>query len=91
MMSTKSYFTLMKLLKKEMIKTKDELQKEAIDENCSDHAYKCLRNIINSQLPSDEIHYYRSKFYQDDPSISATWRNVNDYLKTSIILILPIS
>ena len=70
---------------KEMIKTRDKLQKEAVDENCSEkyREYKCLRNIINSRLPSDEINHYKSKFYQDDPSMSATWKNVNDYLNTS--------
>ena len=31
----------------------------------------------------DNIYYYRDKFYQDNPSTSTLWKNVNDYLNTS--------
>ena len=70
---------------KKMIEVRDELQKEALEENCAVkyQAYKRLRNKINSRLPTDEINHYKTKFYQEDPSISTTWRNVNDYLNTS--------
>ena len=45
--------------------------------------YKKLRNEINKRLEKDRIEYYRSKFYQENPSISAVWKNANDYLNTS--------
>ena len=44
---------------------------------------KKLRNEINKRLEKDRKEYYRSKFYQENPSISAVWRNANDYLNTS--------
>ena len=68
-----------------MIKARDELHDEAIEENCIEkfEAYKRLRNRINSRLEQDETNHYKSKFYQEDPSISTQWRNVNDYLNTS--------
>ena len=70
---------------KVMINARDALQNEAIEENSSEkyQAYKELRNRINLKLPLDETNHYKSKFYQEDSSISATWRNVNDYLQTS--------
>ena len=70
---------------KRMIKARDELHDEAIEENCIEkfEAYKRLRNRINSRLEQDETNHYKSKFYQEDPSISTQWRNVNDYLNTS--------
>ena len=45
--------------------------------------YKKLRNAINRRLDKDRKEYYRSKFYQENPSISTVWRNANDYLNTS--------
>ena len=70
---------------KQMIKARDELQEEAIAEDCIEkfEAYKRLRNRVNSRLEQDEIDHYKTKFYQEDPSISTQWRNVNDYLNTS--------
>ena len=70
---------------KQMIKARDELQEEAIAEDCNEkfEAYKRLRNRVNSRLEQDEIDHYKTKFYQEDPSISTQWRNVNDYLNTS--------
>ena len=64
---------------------RDALKKEAAEENCNEkfEAYKRLRNRIRSQLEKDEVDYYKTKFYQEDPSVSALWRNVNDYLNTS--------
>jgi hypothetical protein len=48
-----------------MIEIRDELQKEALEENCAVkyQAYKRLRNKINSRLPTDEINHYKTKFY----------------------------
>ena len=68
-----------------MINARDELHDEAINENCTEkfEAYKRLRNRINSRLEQDETNHFKSKFYQEDPSISTQWRNVNDYLNTS--------
>ena len=70
---------------KDMITKRDELQKEAIEENSNEKykSYKELRNKINLKLPSDEINHYKTKFYQEESSTSATWKNVNDYLQTS--------
>ena len=70
---------------KDMITKRDELQKEAIEENSNEKfkSYKKLRNKINLKLPSDEINHYKTKFYQEESSTSATWKNVNDYLQTS--------
>ena len=45
--------------------------------------YKKLRNEINKRLEKDRKEYYTSKFYQENPSTSAVWRNANDYLNTS--------
>ena len=44
---------------------------------------KKLRNVTNKRLEKDRKEYYRTKFYQENPSISAVWRNANDYLNTS--------
>ena len=70
---------------KQMIKARDELKQESIDENCIEkfEAYKRLRNRINAKLEDDEKEHYKNKFYQEDPSVSSLWRNVNDYLNTS--------
>ena len=57
---------------KRMINACDELHDEAINENCTEkfEAYKRLRNRINSRLEQDETNHFKSKFYQEDPSIS---------------------
>ena len=70
---------------KQMILARDELQKEAINEDCNEKysAYKRLRNRINTKMETDEIEYYRTKFYQENPSISTQWKTANDYLNTS--------
>ena len=70
---------------KKMQDARDALKKEAAEENCNEkfEAYKRLRNKISSKLEKDEVEYYKNKFYQEDPSVSAVWRNVNDYLNTS--------
>jgi hypothetical protein len=34
-------------------------------------------------LQKDKIEHFKSKFYQENPSVSAVWNNVNDYLNTS--------
>ena len=70
---------------KRLIKERNELHKEAIAENCSDkyERFKILRNNINKRLDKDKTEYYKSKFYQENPSISTIWRNANDYLNTS--------
>ena len=68
-----------------MIKIRNKLHKEAIEENCrlKFEKYKKLRNEINGRLENDKTKYYKTKFYQDNPSISTIWRNANDYLNTS--------
>ena len=70
---------------KQMTTARDDLKKESIEENCNEkfEAYKRLRNRINAKLEKDEIEHYKTKFYQDDPSVSTLWRNANDYLNTS--------
>ena len=70
---------------KELIKVRNTLRKEASEESCNVkyENYKKLRNNINQRLEKDRKDYYRSKFYQENPSISAVWRNANDYLNTS--------
>ena len=70
---------------KQMIVARDELQKEAINEDCNEKysAYKRLRNRINTRMETDEIEHYRTKFYQENPSISTQWKTANDYLNTS--------
>ena len=70
---------------KQMTKARDDLKKESVEENCNEkfEAYKRLRNRINAKLEKDEIEHYKTKFYQDDPSVSTLWRNANDYLNTS--------
>ena len=70
---------------KKMQAARDTLKKEASDENCNEkfEAYKRLRNRIIKQLEKDEVEYYKTKFYQENPSVSAVWKNVNDYLNTS--------
>ena len=68
-----------------MIKIRNKLHKEAIEENCGQkfEKYKKLRNEINGRLEKDRHEYYKTKFYQENPSISTIWRNANDYLNTS--------
>ena len=56
-------------------------QEEMLMEKYS--AYKRLRNRINTKMETDEIEYYRTKFYQENPSISTQWKTANDYLNTS--------
>ena len=70
---------------KKMQDARDDLKKEATEENCTEKydAYKRLRNKITKTLEKDESEYYKTKFYQENPSVSAVWRNVNDYLNTS--------
>ena len=53
--------------------------------NCSEkhEAHKRLRNRINAKLERDESSHYKKKFYQENPSVSMMWYNVNDYLNTS--------
>ena len=71
---------------KEMQSARDALKAEAIEENSSEkfEAYKTLRNRISGgRLEKDKTEYYKSKFYQENPSVSQTWNNVNDYLNTS--------
>ena len=70
---------------KQLISDRNKLHKEAIEESCSAkyESYKKLRNTINKRLEEDRIEYYKSKFYQENPSISTIWRNANDYLNTS--------
>ena len=52
-------------LTKKMIAARDELKKEAIDEDCPEkfEAYKRLRNKIGPQLERDKLEHYRDKFY----------------------------
>ena len=80
-----NYVPWMSDLTKKMIAARDELKKEAIDEDCPEkfEAYKRLRNKIGPQLERDKLEHYRDKFYQDNPSTSTLWKNVNDYLNTS--------
>ena len=68
-----------------MIKERNKLREEATEEGCDVkyEQYKKLRNVINQRLDTDRKEYYRSKFYQENPSISTVWRNANDYLNTS--------
>ena len=63
-----------------MIKEINKLQKDATDETCNVkfEKYKKLRNEIDRRLQKD-----RAKFYQKNPSISAVWKNANDYLNTA--------
>ena len=70
---------------KQMQSARDALKEEAISENCSEkhEAYKRLRNRISTKLEKDETNHYKNKFYQEDPSVSMIWNNVNDYLNTS--------
>ena len=70
---------------KKMINARDELRNEAIEENCAEkyQAFKRLRNRIAGRPEEDKTQHYKSKFYQEDASISSTWRTVNDYLNTS--------
>ena len=68
-----------------MIKERNKFHKEAIEENSSVKylKYKKLRNQITKKLELDRKEYYRTKFYQENPSISSIWRSANDYLNTS--------
>ena len=71
---------------KQMQTARDTLKKEAAEENSNEkfEAYKSLRNKISGgRLEKDKYEYYRTKFYQENPSVSQTWNNVNDYLNTS--------
>ena len=70
---------------KTLMKERDRLRQEATHEGCSDkhEKYRNLRNEVNRKLEKDRKEYYRSKFYQENPSISAVWKNANDYLNTS--------
>ena len=70
---------------KDMIKERDKLRKEAIDENCNVRyeLYKGLRNQIKSKLEKDQLEHYKTKFYQDNPSTASLWKNANDFLNTS--------
>ena len=70
---------------KQMTKARDDLKKEAVEEDCNEkfEAYKRLRNRISAKLETDEVEYFKNKFYQEDPSVSALWQNANDYLNTS--------
>ena len=58
---------------KKMQDARDALKKEAAEENCNEkfEAYKRLRNRIRSQLEKDEVEYYKTKFYQEYPLVSA--------------------
>ena len=65
---------------------RDALKEEAANENCNEkhEAFKRLRNKISGGLlEKDKTEHYKSKFYQENPSVSAIWSNVNDYLNTS--------
>jgi hypothetical protein len=65
---------------------RDALKEEATEENDAEkhEAYKRLRNRISGgMLEKDTIKHFKSKFYQENPSVSAVWNNVNDYLNTS--------
>ena len=57
---------------KQMTKARDDLRKEAADEDCNEKfdAFKRLRNRINAKLETDETEYYKTKFYQENPSVS---------------------
>ena len=70
---------------KQMMEARDDLKREAADENCQEkfEAYKRLRNRVNDKLENDEAEHFKSKFYQENPSVSSLWRNANDYLNTS--------
>ena len=56
---------------KAMIKARDILKKEAIDEGdaIKMRSYKNLRNSIRNNLKNEEQNYYETKFYQENPSI----------------------
>ena len=71
---------------KQMQAARDALKEEATEENDNEkyEAYKRLRNRISGgMLEKDKIEHFKSKFYQENPSVSAVWNNVNDYLNTS--------
>ena len=71
---------------KKMQAARDALKEEAANENCNEkhEAFKRLRNKISGGLlEKDKAEHYKSKFYQENPSVSAIWSNVNDYLNTS--------
>ena len=80
-----NYSTSISAETKQMIKARDNLKKEAADEDCNEkfEAYKRLRNRINAKLETDETEHFKTKFYQENPSISSLWKNANDYLNTS--------
>ena len=58
---------------KAMIKARDILKKEAIDEGdaIKMRSYKNLRNSIRNNLKNEEQNYYETKFYQESPSIAS--------------------
>ena len=68
-----------------MIKERDKLKKESIQEQSNEkfEEYKQLRNRIYAKLEKDKVEHYKTKFYQEDPSVSTLWSNANDYLNTS--------
>ena len=68
-----------------MIKERNKFLKEAMEEDSSDKyvEYRILRNKISKRLETDRTEYYRTKFYQENPSISSIWRSANDYLNSS--------
>ena len=70
---------------KDMIKDRDKLKKESIQEQSNEkfEEYKQLRNRIYAKLEKDKVEHYKTKFYQEDPSVSTLWSNANDYLNTS--------
>ena len=68
-----------------MIKARDILKKEAIEESDAEKMrnYKKLRNSIKNTLQSEELNYYQNKCYQENSSIASLWSSANDYLNTS--------
>ena len=70
---------------KDMIKERNKLKKESIQEQSNEkfEEYKQLRNRIYAKLEKDKVEHYKTKFYQEDPSVSTLWSNANNYLNTS--------
>ena len=67
------------------IKRRDNLKKEAIEENDLEKLieYKKVRNEIKRRLGLEEKEYFRTKFYNKEASVGSVWNSVNDYLNTS--------